>query len=161
MTFIESLIDKVLKNSEVKRVDNFSTMGFELRLKPEDHLRQMLRDDFATEFERLESLAKERKEFELEKEILLKQVEKERKVMEIELKSQADVLEKAIRLETDADRKVLMEVAVENTALKEKVKFLEAELETARKTSKTAVDSLAETLKTAFQHQPQVTINNG
>lgn len=178
MSFIQTLVDHILKNAEVKVSESYYDMQLHMKLRPEDHIRAYLSEQFHDEFAHLNSLAEDRAKFEEQKlehdrllaakykhltldfEVKERELQRDQKIGEIKLTEKLATLELALDQETDDQKKMNMQTAVENIALKDKIAYLETELTFARKMSSDVVGGMTDTLKTAFQNQPTVTVNN-
>lgn len=123
-------------------------------------IRQTISEQYREEVEKLEQLGAQRRQFEADKEVSQAELASDRKLMEIDLATKRDTLEAAIKMETDEEKRKLMQTAVENVALKEKIEYLQNELAFHREMSKDSSKAVNDTLRTAFQNPAKVVIEN-
>lgn len=159
---LKTLIERIVDKSEV-RVDR-DLMSHHVHIDDKMALKLALYEEISTNFAKevseLETLAAQKRAWETEFAVKQAEQEKREKLHEIEFATKRDTLEAAIRMETDEDKRKMMQTGVENIALQEKVKYLEGELKFYRDMAKDSTSAVNETLKTAFQNKPMVTINN-
>lgn len=161
MSIIKTIVEKILSKVEVSRDAHHYSITSKFSSPKDALMNDILAEITSTyrdEVERPEDFGKERREWAAQQEVAKAELTRDRKLMELDLATKRDTLEQAIRIETDEQKRSLMQTAVENVTLKEKITYLEKELEFHRGLSKDSTTAVNETLRTAFQNQPSVTV---
>lgn len=160
---IHTILEKLQGNLEATL--NHYDRGYSIRFKADDPaVFKLLLADAVTktcqaEIKELETMEGKRREWETQNSIAKAELARDRKLMELDLATKRGLLAQAIKVETDEEKRALMQTAVENVALKEKIAYLEGELSFYRNMARESSSAVNETLKTAFTNQPAVTIN--
>lgn len=163
MSLLRTIVEKIVSKVEITQsLDRFTAQA--RFTSPKDALiteiYHTISEQYREEVEKLEQQAAERRQFEADKEIAKAELARDRKLMELDLATKRDTLETAIKMETDEEKRKLMQTAVENVALKEKVDYLQNELSFYREMSKDSSKAVNDTLRTAFQNPAKVVIEN-
>lgn len=163
MSLLKTIVEKIVSNVETIQSTHSDLMSVRFSSPKETltmKIYQTISEQYRDEVEKLEKLAAERRQFETDKEVSKAELARDRKLMELDLATKRDTLEMAIKIETDEEKRKLMQTAVENVTLKEKIDYLQNELSFYREMSKDSSKAVNDTLRTAFQNPAKVVIEN-